>query len=570
MRTSRRNSVTALAVFGGLSLLVWRVAAGEPPADGPTAPLFDTADNCLACHNGLAGASGADVSIGTDWRSSMMANAARDPYWQGTVRRETLDHPDAAADIEAECSICHMPMARYTAHAGGGRGEVFANLPVGRSPTPLAALAGDGVSCTLCHQILPDGLDSRESLVGRFAIDERTAWGERKIFGPFEVTDGHARVMSSAALFVPQEADQLRDSALCGSCHTLFTHSLGPGGEVLAEFPEQVPYLEWQHSRYPATTGCRDCHMKPVDGPTLISSVLGEYREGVLAHVFRGGNFFIPRLLNAHRAELGVTAQPAELEATAERTLVNLRESTASLALAAEWSDGLLRVRATVGNLAGHKLPSAYPSRRVWLHLAVEDGGGRGLFESGALQPDGSIAGNDNDADAARYEPHHAVIESADQVQIYEPILGDPDGRVTTGLLTATRYLKDNRLLPEGFDKAAAGPDIAVAGAAAADEDFTAGGDTVEYRLTLPDGVGNVVVRAALYYQPIGYRWARNLGDYPRAVEPTRFLAYYEEAAHRSAVRLAAAEAQLAAAPVGPPAAEARPAAPPSPSGDPP
>jgi hypothetical protein len=553
--------VTALAVFCGLSLLVWRVAAGEPPVGGPVGPLFDTADNCMACHNGLAGASGADVSIGTDWRGSMMANAARDPYWQGTVRRETLHHAEAAADIEAECSICHMPMARYTAHAGGGRGEVFANLPVGRSAAPLAALAADGVSCTLCHQILPDGLDGPESRVGRFAIDEQTVWGERKIFGPFAVTDAHARVMRSAARFVPQEADQLRDSALCGSCHTLITHSLGPGGEVLGEFPEQVPYLEWQHSRYPATDGCRDCHMEPVDGPAPISSVLGEYREGARTHDFRAGNFLVPRLFNAHRAELGVTALPAELEAAAERSLANLQERAAQLALVAEWSDGVLRVRVDVRNLAGHKLPSAYPSRRVWLHLAVADGGGRVLFESGAPQPDGSIAGNDNDADGARYEPHYAVIERADQVQVYEPILGDPEGRVTTGLLTATQYLKDNRLLPEGFDKAAAGPEIAVAGDALTDDDFVAGGDTVEYRLALPDGTGNVVVRAALYYQPIGYRWAHNLGDQPEAVEATRFVAYYEAAAHRSAARLAVAEAELAAAPVGPPPAAAPPPA---------
>ena len=62
-------------------------------------------------------------------------------------------------------------------------------------------------------------------------------------------------------------------------------------------------------------------------------------------------------------------------------------------------------------------------------------------------------AGNDNDADPSRYEPHYSEIRSADQVEIYESILGDENGHVTTGLLAGVRYLKDNRLLPDGFDK---------------------------------------------------------------------------------------------------------------------
>ena len=52
----------------------------------------------------------------TDWRSTMMANAARDPYWQASVRREILDHPKLTAAIEDKCATCHMPMARYLAH----------------------------------------------------------------------------------------------------------------------------------------------------------------------------------------------------------------------------------------------------------------------------------------------------------------------------------------------------------------------------------------------------------------------------------------------------------------------
>ena len=116
-------------------------------------------------------------------------------------------------------------------------------------------------------------------------------------------------------------------------------------------------------------------------------------------------------------------------------------------------NEGRLEADVFVENLGGHKLPTAYPSRRVWLHVTVRDGAGRKVFESGALRPDGSIQGNPNDADPATFEPHHDEIRANNQVQIYESILGDANGAATTGLLTAVRYLKDNRLLPHGFEK---------------------------------------------------------------------------------------------------------------------
>jgi len=61
--------------------------------------LFTHSDNCVACHNGLSTPAGEDVSIGATWRSTMMANSARDPYWQAGVCRETTDHLSARADI---------------------------------------------------------------------------------------------------------------------------------------------------------------------------------------------------------------------------------------------------------------------------------------------------------------------------------------------------------------------------------------------------------------------------------------------------------------------------------------
>ena len=53
----------------------------------PDLSLFTHSDNCLACHNTLLSPDGEDVSIGATWRSTMMANSARDPYWQAGVRR---------------------------------------------------------------------------------------------------------------------------------------------------------------------------------------------------------------------------------------------------------------------------------------------------------------------------------------------------------------------------------------------------------------------------------------------------------------------------------------------------
>lgn len=527
------------------------VPARAAPGGAPPPGIFATGDRCMACHNGLTTPAGEDVSIGTDWRASMMAQAARDPYWQASVRRETVDHPAAAAAIESECATCHMPMAHTMTEAAGGTPGVFVHLPVVGGVAgggALAPLAVDGVSCALCHQVGPERLGTRESFVGGFVVDTVTPPGERPIFGPFAVEPGLERIMRSAVDFRPIESRHVQSSELCATCHTLFTHALGPGGEVVGELPEQVPYLEWRHSAYRESMSCQSCHMPVVASDTAISSVLGEPRTGFSRHVFRGGNFFMPRLLARYRAELGVVALPLELETTARRTAEHLQKSAARVTVESleRTPDGRLELAVVVENLAGHKLPTAYPSRRAWLHVTVK-AGKRTVFESGALAPDGSIEGNDNDADGSRYEPHYRVIDTPDEVAIYEAILADPDGAVTTGLLRAVGFAKDNRLLPDGFDKATAGDDVAVHGGARDDEDFAGGGDRVVYRIDPGDRWGReITVEAELWYQPIGFRWARNLEPVPGA-EPARFVAAFDAMAEGSGIVLARGTATLPA-----------------------
>ena len=495
----------------------------------------------MACHNSLKTAAGEDMSIGTAWRASMMANSSRDPYWQASVRRETIDHPKAADEIEDECDVCHMPMARTTAAAAKRRGEVFAHLPVGEAGSHEAMLAADGVSCTICHQITPELLGTRESFSGGYSIDLAARPEQRPLFGPFPVESGRVRIMHSATGFRPEQSEHVRQSELCATCHTLYTKARDETGTVVSELPEQVPYLEWRHSSFASQRSCVSCHMPVVEGVARMSSVLGEPREGVARHDFRGGNAFMLNMLNRYRDELAVQAQPADLDAAARLAAANLRTSaTIVLNVERERADRL-RLVVSIANLTGHKLPTAYPSRRAWIHLAVRDTGGRTIFESGALRPTGAIAGNDNDENGRRFEPHYTAITSADQVQIYESILGDTAGGVTTGLLKAVRYLKDNRLLPKGFDKRTAHADVAVRGGAADDADFDGRGDRVVYVISTSGVSGNVTIEASLMYQSIGFRWANNLRQYD-GLEPKRFVQYYESMSGTSADVLASAQ----------------------------
>ncbi|MDP9159607.1 MAG: hypothetical protein M3O09_05185 [Acidobacteriota bacterium] len=540
-----RGAIVISLTLVGLSA----VLHGQSPTENakgdktPRGTFFRTSDRCVACHNGLRTSSGEDVSIGTQWRASIMANASRDPYWQASVRRESIDHPESKQAIEDECSVCHMPAVRMADRDAGKHTQVFSRLPLAKFPNGDRA-AEDGVTCSVCHQIEKAGLGTPETFVGKVAFANPIQNDQRPEYGPFDIDKGHQTVMhSSTATYFPVRGDHIRSAGLCGSCHTLYTDALGPKGGKVARFPEQVPFQEWQHSDYATRQTCQDCHMPVVKEPVAVTSLYGQAREGMHRHVFVGSNFVMEGMLQDHRDELATVALPEELDAAMKRTSEFMKTQAAKVTISqiVSTSNGLA-VDVHVENLGGHKLPTAYPSRRAWLHVSVRDSNGRLVFESGALNPDGSIVGNDNDQDPLKFEPHYREITNSQQVEIYEPILKDSEGKVTTGLLHAVGYLKDNRLLPHGFDKATADKDIAVTGDAADDPGFTDTGSLVRYVVSTGNATGPFKVEAELWFQPIGFRWAHNLAPY-KAEEPQRMVRYYEASARRSAIVLATAEA---------------------------
>ena len=561
------KGLLSLALFAGTAGLVGLPVAlrttqqqALPPAPHPPtaekpltaykkreATAFHTSDRCVACHNGMKTAEGEDISIGFDWEASIMANSSRDPYWQASIRRETMDHPESSTFVQNDCSICHMPAVRLADRDAGRDTHVFARFPFQKLTSKTSQLertAQDGVTCAVCHQIKNDGLGTDRTFNGNVVIGRDVHEDQRPEYGPFDIDHGHQTIMhSSTGGFLPQNAAHIRDAALCGTCHTLYTEALGPGGKKLGRFAEQVPYQEWYHSAYNGKQTCQDCHMPVVNEAVPITALYGQPRFGMHRHVFVGGNFLLLGFLKDHRNELATNARPEDLDAAIKRTTDFLETQSAKVTIGhLDLSAGRLSMTVLTQNLTGHKLPTAYPSRRAWLHVIVRDARGHTVFESGALRPDGSIVGNANDDDPLRYEPHFLEITRPDQVEIYEPILGDAQGNVTTGLLNTVRYLKDNRLLPQGFDKSTATPDIAVVGDAAQDPNFTDLGSEVRYVISTEGSSGPFHINVELWYQAIGFRWAHNLAPY-KAAEPQRVVGYYETASRNTAIVLAKAEA---------------------------
>ena len=496
------------------------------PALSLSAELFSTAQVCAFCHTSgnqaLIDSRGNDLSIFRDWGSTMMANSFRDPLFRAKLESEEKRNPSLSGIIEDKCLTCHAPMARTQFRRDGNAVYTLAEAE-------HSDLAADGVSCTLCHQILSDALGEQESFSGGYMMDHR-----REIFGPYSQI--LAQPMLHHTGYLPRYGPQAGESELCATCHTLFTPYFNDDGTVAGTFPEQTPYLEWLNSDFSSAEqrrSCQDCHMPEIKEYIKITNRPPWYRVGQAPfwqHHFVGGNSFIIAMLAANDEALGAAAGQHQFDMTLKRVGQQLQERTAELdASIVEHDDNHILLDVRVTNKTGHKFPTGFPSRRAWLRVQVLDGRENSIFDSGKWNESGEILGEDKG-----YEPHYDVIAADDEVQIYEGVMADRNGTVTKTLLEAAAYVKDNRLVPAGFKKA--GPMTAVTGpigAVEGDNNFNgadnnqgSGDDIVSYRIALNGLPAPITVTASLLYQTVSPGFAEDLtSDDTPAVN--RFAALY-------------------------------------------
>ena len=498
---------------------------------------FTNAATCGAdCHKSdgvIMDINDKDISPGTQWKHSVMANAFNDPYWQAAVEDEVDSFPALAGFIENTCIKCHAPMGHTHAHHTDTNLDAEGDY---RFDTAKSEdISREGVSCTACHQIDAGNLGTADSFSGGFSIEGDPAAADYKnIYGPYDSPVG--RNMNMQTGHTPTAGAYVSKSELCATCHTLYTPALDPdtGTPSGISFLEQGTYLEWQNSVY-ATAGaqeaqCQGCHMpEPAAGHSTAITLLPDTapdRTPYGQHTLVGGNAHLLEILRDYRPELGITNSTSTTGFDDQITLTkNFLNGAASVAISAPAAIGNnLEFNVEVTNNAGHKVPSAYPSRRVWLHVVVKNAANKKIFESGKPDARGYLS-----TDAARlkadcmaghklegfdsslcYEPHRDVINHQSQIAIYETVLGDVHDNITHILLQGAQYLKDNRIPPAGFtnSKATTIEPQTVPSGVTGDNNFNCvsaaegcGKDSVHYQVNIKGQTGPYTVDVRLLYQ---------------------------------------------------------------------
>ena len=331
------------------------------------------------------GADGRHVSPYGEWRWTPMGLAGRDPIFLAQLETELAilgrefpeKHGALGRDLQDACLRCHGAMGHHAMHDDQGDDARFSlshhaltagtDDHIGQGEDRLGALARDGVSCLVCHRMVPrerPAGDERGDL--RHYLDTNTtgnaAFGpDGEIYGPFEDDTLRPYAMTHATGLKPRKNAYLSDSRMCGTCHVVSLPNVdmplnghGHGGhtdDALAaadstpsfrdfhHHVEQATYLEWLNSDFqtefslpggetnPLGQSCQQCHMSDtVDGRPTRSRIaaiqdatypdaenLASHREltipvrtGYRRHDFAGLNVFLLELTRQFDDVLGV------------------------------------------------------------------------------------------------------------------------------------------------------------------------------------------------------------------------------------------------------------------------
>lgn len=397
MKSIRRVKLAAvLTALSCVSVLSWCWSGrAAPPADPPgyelpyganpfapsnartttgdfiTQSEFIPAERCASCHRG----------VHAEWQESAHRNSFREPFYQTNVKHLIRDRRIA---VTRHCESCHNPAALFS---GALSDSAKVNRPFDE----------EGVTCSVCHSI--ESVTTRG--IGSYVLAPPAMLvrvdGTRLRDAPdTEIRAdlaSHRRAVMRPLLKTPE---------LCAACHKAAVVPEMNGRKWLRSFSV---YDEWQQSAMSGETvqplnkrerqSCQSCHMPPSE-------------TGYASHRWPGANTAIPAFYKWPKQTEATTALLQSqalavdifaLHAGEERP--GAGEAVAPLlpakSGATNFADAAAGRRVTVDVVVsnrnvGHSFP---PEQRdiyeAWLEFEARDAAGRVVYQSGAVNPDGSL-----------------------------------------------------------------------------------------------------------------------------------------------------------------------------------
>ncbi|MGH2508526.1 MAG: hypothetical protein ACRDHZ_14175, partial [Ktedonobacteraceae bacterium] len=488
---------------------------------------------------------------------------------------------------------CHGVMGQRQFHLDKGNGPftLFTRAQLNNPNSRYAALARDGISCAVCHHMADQNLGDPSTYTGHFILGPAN-----EVYGPYPSGDSDVKVgdnvirrpMINSVGILPVFGAQVGEAELCASCHTIVLPVYDARGQQVIEdgVPktefEQTTYLEWLNSSFASRNQtCQNCHMPDtfkgaplqfqianiedstfpvvpeIGPPTSLpadQSILQE-RTFYARHQLLGINVFALEMFDQFRTDLGLYQQdgllPPDLQPVvfAQKNAVDgavyqAQTSTAQVSFdSVTKSAAQLQADVRIQNLAGHKFPSGVSFRRAFLDFQVLDAQGNILWESGGTNADGVITDTAGDpltteffsSSQQSFQPHFWTgnpITSDQQVEIYEEMVRDPQGELTTSFLSLDNKVKDNRIQPQGWSSSGPDADTTAPEGTAADPSYQngCGCSVVRYQLPLTGTLANAaMVQATLYYQSIPPYYLRQRAEDGHGPDTARLVKFTNE-----------------------------------------
>ena len=514
---------------------------------------------------------------------------------ESTVHNNLKGKANPAGFIQDTCLSCHGVMGQRQFHLDKGNdpNTLFTRDILNDANSPYAALARDGVSCAVCHHIADEDPENPAFFTGKFQVGPADAvYGPYPSGDGFTKVGDNviARSMAASLGILPIFGAQTQQSKLCASCHTIVLpvydangNQVMEGGVPKTDF-EQTTYFEWLNSNFgPSGSSpkeCQGCHMPdnfkgvklnfkvaniedstfprmPIEGPITTwppDELILQTRTDYGRHQLLGVNLFAMEMFDQFRADLGLYKKDLLLPPEAADTSAHLnavqgavmqaQTATAQVTIgSATKTGGNLQSDVTVTNLAGHDLPSGVSFRRAFVDFQVLDASGKVLWESGGTDSDGVIVDTSGTQLATEFfsptqqtiQPHFWAgnpITSDQQVEIYEEMIRDPQGQITTSFISLDNKIKDNRIQPQGRSSSGPHGDILAPEGTGNDPSYQSGCgcSVVRYQIPLTPALATATkVQATLYYQSIPPYYLRQRAEDANGPDTARLIKYTNE-----------------------------------------